>query len=87
MSIPSVENAEYFLNSFICEAKIRNVEYYYHEAFDADWKSGLCNITDQEFHWGIFNSNRTVKFYVERALDCDNLVSAPVDDVTGITVE
>jgi hypothetical protein len=84
-SLPSVPNAQYFLNSFICEAKRKNIEYYYHEAFDADWKRSDVNATDQEFHWGIFNSNRTIKYYVERALDCENLLDVPAIPIEVLT--
>jgi glucan 1,3-beta-glucosidase len=69
VSYPSPAAASFFLNRFICEANRRGLDYFYFDAFNADWKKP--NSTDQEYHWGIMSADRSsVKEYVQDALHC-----------------
>ena len=69
-SVPSIDNARFVLNEFICEANRRKAEYFYFDMFNGDWKRTIYGTADEEFHWGLATSDRILKDYVELALIC-----------------
>ncbi|CEO96573.1 glucan endo-1,3-beta-D-glucosidase [Plasmodiophora brassicae] len=44
-----------YMKEFICQATRANIHFYWFEAFDAAWKTGVDEI---ERHWGVFDSDR-----------------------------
>ncbi|KAG0204009.1 hypothetical protein BGX33_008769 [Mortierella sp. NVP41] len=40
-AVPSMENLQTFVDTWVCEANRRNVPYYYFEAFDEPWKNSI----------------------------------------------
>lgn len=68
-SLPSPANAQYLLNTFLCEANRRKLDYFYFDAFNADWKYSATE-HDEEYHWGIMTSARQVKNYTLAAFEC-----------------
>jgi exo-beta-1,3-glucanase (GH17 family) len=68
-AVPSMGNATYYFINITKWAKDNNIQYFYFEAFDEQWKS----YDDQwvyhpdwayQSHWGIWNSNGTQKLPV-----------------------
>ncbi|CAO3566618.1 unnamed protein product [Mortierella alpina] len=57
-AVPSIENLQIFLDSWVCQANKRKVPYYYFEAFDEPWKS---SINARESQWGIMTVDRRLK--------------------------
>ncbi|KAG0239796.1 hypothetical protein BGX31_002506 [Mortierella sp. GBA43] len=57
-AVPSRENLQTFLDTWVCQANKRNVPYYYFEAFDEPWKS---SINPREAQWGIMTVDRKLK--------------------------
>ncbi|KAF9940970.1 hypothetical protein BGZ67_006208 [Mortierella alpina] len=57
-AVPSIENLQIFLDSWVCQANKRKVPYYYFEAFDEPWKS---SINVRESQWGIMTVDRRLK--------------------------
>ncbi|KAJ2995013.1 hypothetical protein HDV02_001139 [Globomyces sp. JEL0801] len=67
LSVPSIANAKFFLNAFACEANRIGIPYFYFDAFNSDYKQVPHS---SEYHWGLGYSNRTIKDYVDPALNC-----------------
>ncbi|CAG8833399.1 9405_t:CDS:2, partial [Racocetra persica] len=57
-SVPSVQNLQIFLDTFICSANLKGIKYYYFEAFDIPWKKAIGLV---EGSWGLFYPDRTMK--------------------------
>ncbi|KAG0364554.1 hypothetical protein BGX24_004551 [Mortierella sp. AD032] len=57
-AVPSMENLQTFVSSWVCQANKRNVPYYYFEAFDEPWKN---SINPRESQWGIMTVDRKLK--------------------------
>ncbi|CAG8438628.1 17813_t:CDS:2 [Acaulospora morrowiae] len=57
-AVPSLQNLQIFLSTFICPANDQ-VKYYYFETFDAPWKAQKWTIL--EGSWGLFNPDRSLK--------------------------
>ncbi|GJJ72115.1 hypothetical protein EMPS_04472 [Entomortierella parvispora] len=57
-AVPSVENLQTFLDTWVCQANSRNVPYYYFEAFDEPWKN---SINSREAQWGLMTVDRRLK--------------------------
>ncbi|KAF9549227.1 hypothetical protein EC957_004527 [Mortierella hygrophila] len=57
-AVPSVENLQTFVNTWVCQANIKNVPYYYFEAFDEPWKN---SINPRESQWGLMTVDRKLK--------------------------
>lgn len=66
--IPTEANAKYLLNTFLCEANRRKLDYFYFDAFDAYWK--MPSSEEEEYHWGLMTSERENKDYTVDALVC-----------------
>jgi exo-beta-1,3-glucanase (GH17 family) len=58
-STASIPNLQEFLNNYVCQATKNNTGYFYFEAFDEPWKDVLFG--GVEGHWGLFNSDKTLK--------------------------
>jgi len=58
-SAASIPNLQQFLNNYVCQATKNNTGYFYFEAFDEPWKDVLFG--GVEGHWGLFNSDKTLK--------------------------
>ena len=71
-AVPSPENAAVYLRNFVSLARSTNIEYFYFEAFDQDWKAlqegpqGAC--------WGIWDREGVLKPGVQTLFD-GNLVA------------
>ncbi|ODQ80875.1 glycoside hydrolase family 17 protein [Babjeviella inositovora NRRL Y-12698] len=65
-SVPSVTNAANFWQDAICAMRAWGVNVAVFEAFDETWKPEESGTGDVEKHWGIFDSNRALKY----SLDC-----------------
>ena len=59
-AVPSQENQELFLESFVPLALERGIPYFFFEAFDEDWKTDASGV-EVESHWGLWSSDRTMK--------------------------
>ncbi|KAF9930342.1 hypothetical protein FBU30_000615 [Linnemannia zychae] len=57
-AVPSPENLQIFVNTWVCQANLRNVPYYYFEAFDEPWKN---SINPRESQWGLMTVDRRLK--------------------------
>lgn len=58
----SLDNFQYFLNSFVCDAYNHDYPWYYFEAFDGPWKKIFHEGDNKwETQWGIFTANRELK--------------------------
>ncbi|KAF9100144.1 hypothetical protein BGX29_006765 [Mortierella sp. GBA35] len=57
-AVPSMENLQTFVDTWVCEANRRNVPYYYFEAFDEPWKN---SINPRESQWGLMTVDRKLK--------------------------
>ncbi|KAF9572604.1 hypothetical protein EC968_009676 [Mortierella alpina] len=57
-AVPSLENLQIFLDSWVCQANKHKLPYYYFEAFDEPWKS---SINVRESQWGIMTVDRRLK--------------------------
>lgn len=58
-AVPSTENAAIYFRNFVSWAKMNNVEYFYFEAFDENWKT--VNEGPQGAHWGLWDKNGSLK--------------------------
>ena len=58
LAVPSVENLQTFLDTWVCQANKMNVPYYYFEAFDEPWKN---SINPREAQWGLMTVDRKLK--------------------------
>lgn len=56
--MPSMENLQTFVDTWVCQANKKNVPYYYFEAFDEPWKS---SINPRESQWGLMTVDRKLK--------------------------
>jgi exo-beta-1,3-glucanase (GH17 family) len=57
-SVPSVDNLQFFVNDFVCDANKAGLKYYFFEAFDEPWKR---KVNELEGSWGIMDENRNLK--------------------------
>ncbi|KAJ1930274.1 glycoside hydrolase 3 protein [Tieghemiomyces parasiticus] len=55
--VPSLENFKTYLGQFVCEAKKRDLQYYWFAAFDEPWKADEHTI-GVEPNWGLTTSDR-----------------------------
>ncbi|KAI1300402.1 hypothetical protein EDD11_006208 [Mortierella claussenii] len=62
-AVPSVENLQTFVNTWVCQANKKKVPYYFFEAFDEPWKN---SINARESQWGIMTVNRKLKVSLPR---------------------
>lgn len=61
-SVANSSNFQHFLNSWICESKSNDYDWYYFEAFDEPWKRIFYEDTNTwETEWGLFDSQRQMK--------------------------
>jgi exo-beta-1,3-glucanase (GH17 family) len=58
-STASIANLQTFLNTFVCQANKNGTGYFYFEAFDEAWKDPIYG--GVEAHWGLFNSDKSLK--------------------------
>lgn len=58
-AIPSLENQRRFINELLTWSNQENINLYYFEAFDEAWKKQYEDEVGE--HWGIYNSDRTLK--------------------------
>ncbi|KAI8594913.1 glycoside hydrolase superfamily [Dissophora ornata] len=63
LSVPSMDNLQTFLDSWVCLANKSNIPYFYFEAFDEPWKN---SINAREAQWGIMTVDRTLKVTLPR---------------------
>ncbi|RUP42889.1 glycoside hydrolase family 17 protein, partial [Jimgerdemannia flammicorona] len=59
-AVPSVENLQVLLDTFICQANMRNVPYFFFEFMDEPWKAIVFQAL-VESYWGLFDQNRVLK--------------------------
>lgn len=59
-AVPSVENQQILLDTFVCEANRRGLPYFWFEFKDQPWKASLFNETREAF-WGLFDKDRQLK--------------------------
>ncbi|KAK5808414.1 glycoside hydrolase superfamily [Linnemannia elongata] len=57
-AVPSIENLQTFVDTWVCQANKKNVPYYYFEAFDEPWKN---SISPRESQWGLMTVDRKLK--------------------------
>ncbi|KAI0312323.1 glycoside hydrolase superfamily [Amylostereum chailletii] len=57
-STASVDDLQKFLDTFVCQANTNGTDYFF-EYFDETWKD--VQFGGVEGHWGLFNSDRTLK--------------------------
>lgn len=57
-AVPSIENLQTFVDTWVCQANKKNVPYYYFEAFDEPWKN---SINPRESQWGLMTVDRKLK--------------------------
>ncbi|KAF9918644.1 hypothetical protein BX616_007074 [Lobosporangium transversale] len=57
-AVPSIENLQIFIDSWVCQANKKSIPYYYFEAFDEPWKN---SINARESQWGLMTVNRQLK--------------------------
>ncbi|KAF9319517.1 hypothetical protein BG003_008908 [Podila horticola] len=57
-AVPSMENLQTFVDTWVCEANGQNIPYYFFEAFDEPWKN---SINPRESQWGIMTVDRHLK--------------------------
>lgn len=62
-AVPSEENQARFLKEFAKIAEIKGIEYFYFELFDEKWKERIEGKVGA--HWGIYNSNRSLKEHIK----------------------
>lgn len=58
-AVPSLENQRRFINEFLNWTVRNNVDFYFFDAFDENWKTKYEGEVGK--HWGLYNSNRTAK--------------------------
>ncbi|CCH60503.1 hypothetical protein TBLA_0C07120 [Henningerozyma blattae CBS 6284] len=66
-SYPSTDNAQQFWKEGICAMRAWGINVIVFEAFDEDWKPNTSGTSDVEKHWGVFTSERSLKY----SLSCD----------------
>ncbi|KAG0355337.1 hypothetical protein BGZ54_001204 [Gamsiella multidivaricata] len=57
-AVPSIQNLQTFLDTWVCQANKRNIPYFYFEAFDEPWKRVQ---NPREAQWGIMTPDRQLK--------------------------
>ncbi|KAG0353038.1 hypothetical protein BG005_007605 [Podila minutissima] len=57
-AVPSMENLQIFVDTWVCRANRQNIPYYFFEAFDEPWKN---SIHPRESQWGIMTVDRHLK--------------------------
>ncbi|RSH81923.1 uncharacterized protein EHS24_008120 [Apiotrichum porosum] len=55
----TVENLQYFLDTYVCAANTNGTAYFYFEPFDEEWKD--VEYGGVEGFWGLFDSDRNLK--------------------------
>ncbi|KAF9581242.1 hypothetical protein BGW38_001805 [Lunasporangiospora selenospora] len=60
-AVPSLENLQVFVDTWVCQANSRNIPYYFFEAFDEPWKNA---INPRESQWGLMTADRKLKIRV-----------------------
>lgn len=58
-AVPSQENASFFFLNFVSWARVKNVSYFYFEAFDEPWKINSEGSVGP--HWGVWDKNSVMK--------------------------
>lgn len=80
-AVPSLENANSFFLNFVSWARANDVEYFYFEAFDEQWK--VINEGPQGAHWGIWGKDGQLKAGMQPVFEGqtvpDNWGGSPVD--------
>lgn len=66
---PSVDNAKQFWQEGICAIRAWGINVIAFEAFDEDWKPDTSGISDVEKHWGIWTSDKTLKYDIDCKFD------------------
>lgn len=61
-SYPSVDNAKQFWQEGICAMRAWGVNVIVFEAFDEDWKPNTSGTSDVEKHWGVWTSEKSLKY-------------------------
>ncbi|KAI8339972.1 glycoside hydrolase superfamily [Chlamydoabsidia padenii] len=59
-AVPSLQNLEKLLFSFVCQSNQKGVPYYWFEFKDAPWKNATFNEPREAF-WGLFDKDRRLK--------------------------
>ncbi|KAI9030668.1 glycoside hydrolase superfamily [Phycomyces nitens] len=59
-AVPSIENQQILLDTFICQANRRGLPYFWFEFKDEPWKQAMFNETRESF-WGIFDKDNNLK--------------------------
>ncbi|KAG0324483.1 hypothetical protein BG004_003468 [Podila humilis] len=60
-AVPSMDNLQTFVDTWVCNANAENIPYYFFEAFDEPWKN---SINAREAQWGIMTVDRQLKIRV-----------------------
>lgn len=66
-SYPTLDNAKQFWAEGICAMRGWGINVAVFEAFDEDWKPNTSGTSDVEKHWGVWTSERDLKY----SLDCN----------------
>jgi exo-beta-1,3-glucanase (GH17 family) len=60
-AVPSGENQRKYLSQFVAMAALNNINYFYFEAFDEEWKATGTSESEVGRHWGLYTSDGTLK--------------------------
>jgi|GEM_PF-826124 len=71
-SVPSVENAAFYLLDFVSWARAMKVKIFYFEAFDESWKTSEGTVGP---NWGIFDKNGVMKPGMQKVFDGDTMAN------------
>ncbi|KAJ2082866.1 glycoside hydrolase 3 protein [Coemansia sp. RSA 988] len=69
VAVANLENAQRYLQDFVCRATKENIEYYYFNSFDQSWAS-TNNASNVEGHWGIIKNDYVTPKFSEPIYSC-----------------
>jgi exo-beta-1,3-glucanase (GH17 family) len=72
LSVPTLENANFYFLNFISWARAMNVKIFYFEAFDESWKTSEGAVGP---NWGIFDKNGAMKTGMQKVFDGDTMAN------------
>ncbi|KAJ1834975.1 glycoside hydrolase 3 protein [Coemansia sp. RSA 2706] len=68
-AVTSLQNAQHYLQQFVCRASQENIDYYYFNSFDQSWAS-TNNASNVEGNWGIIKSDYVTPKFAEPIYTC-----------------
>ncbi|KAJ2163002.1 glycoside hydrolase 3 protein [Coemansia sp. RSA 552] len=68
-AVASLENAQSYLQQFVCRATSEAMDFYYFSSFDQSWASA-ANASNVEGHWGIIESDYATPKFAEPLYTC-----------------